>query len=114
MKFRRNTSYGIQVYCRPSSDGQTDGRTFLHLDSYLGTYSVRKSSQESVITQQIQAIFLQNKPHFELIWKSKEPNKGPFVSTDGQTKRQKQYVSQGEDINSMQICCIQYFETDKL
>ena len=55
----------------------------------MGTYSVRKSSQESVSTQ----------PHYEFIsslymqmrvipkmkfWKFKVLNKGPFMSTDRQ------------------------------
>ena len=51
MKFRRNISKAYQVI-EPTQicDGQTDGLTFGFL---LGSYSVRKRSQESVSTQQI-------------------------------------------------------------
>ena len=38
-------------------DGGNDGRTLLQLDTSLGTYKVRKSSQESVSTQQIPGKF---------------------------------------------------------
>ena len=33
----------------------------------VGTYSVRKSCQENISTQQIPDIFLRNEPHFEFI-----------------------------------------------
>ena len=66
------------------TDGRTDALTVGYL---LGTYSVRKSSQESVSTQQIPVKFLQNKPHFEYkIQKFEVPNKGPFLSY-GRTER---------------------------
>ena len=51
---------------------------------FLGTYSVRKSSQESVSTQQIPVNFYR----INLILKFRKfkvPNKGPFMSTDGRT-----------------------------
>ena len=62
----------------------------------LGTYNVRKSSQESISTQQIPVNFyginlilslLAPFIHYSVndFWKFKVPNKGPFVSTDGLT-----------------------------
>ena len=67
-----------------------DGLTFGFL---LGTYNVRKSSQESISAQQISEFFYGINLILSLLasfickfQKFKVPNKGPFMSTDGQAQ----------------------------
>ena len=62
------------------TDGRTDALTFGFV---LGTSCVRKSSQESVSTQQIPDIF--NGINLEKFRKFKVANNGPFVITDERT-----------------------------
>ena len=64
------------------TDGRTDALTFGFV---LGTSCVRKSSQESVSTQQIPDIF--NGVNLEKFRKFKVANNGLFVITDGRNDR---------------------------
>ena len=75
-------SFKEKVYAR-----QTDGRTTdaLTVGYLLGIYSVRKSSQESIRTQQIPDNFCRTNLILRNLGSFKFPTKSQFVSTDERT-----------------------------